>query len=143
MAREKKIRVLVGKVGLDGHDRGVRVVASWLRDGGMEVIYAGRFLTPQQAVKIAGDEDVDVIGLSFLAADHMLMVEKVLGELKRNNLELPLIVGGIIPKDDIPRLKEMGVAEVFGPGSHMADVVAGISRSVGTHPAAIGSVLNP
>jgi len=132
MAMEKKIRVLLGKVGLDGHDRGVRVVASWLRDSGMEVIYMGRFLTPQQAVKIASDEDVDVIGLSFLSADHMLMVEKVLGELKRNNLELPLIAGGIIPKDDRRRLKEMGVAEVFGPGSRMADIVAAISRSVGT-----------
>jgi methylmalonyl-CoA mutase, C-terminal domain len=131
MAREKKIRILVGKVGLDGHDRGVRVVASWLRDGGMEVIYAGRFLTPRQAVKIASDEDVDAIGLSFLAADHILMVEKVLSELKRNNLELPLIVGGIIPKDDMRRLREMGVAEVFGPGTPMAEVVAGVSRAIG------------
>jgi len=130
MAMEKNIRVLLGKVGLDGHDRGVRVIASWLRDAGMEVIFAGRFLTVEQLVKSAIDEDVDLIGLSFLAADHIFMLQKTIDEMKKNNLEVPLVAGGIIPKADMPRLKEMGVAEVFGPGAPMEEIVDVVKRLV-------------
>jgi len=135
MAMEKKIRVLLGKVGLDGHDRGVRVIASWLRDGGMEVIYAGRFLTPEQLVKSAIDEDVDVIGLSFLAADHTFMLRKTIEEMRKNNVHVPVVAGGIIPKGDIPRLKEMGVAEVFGSGSPMEKIVDTVKRLAGVEQA--------
>lgn len=131
MSTRKKGRVLLAKVGLDGHDRGVKVVASWLRDAGVEVIFLGRHLTPEQVVKSAIEEDVDAIGLSFLSADHKILLRKTLEEMKKHNLEVPLIAGGVIPKKDIPPLKEMGVAEVFGAGTRVEEIVEAVKRLCG------------
>jgi len=131
MSTKKKGRVLLAKVGLDGHDRGVKVVASWLRDAGMEVIFLGRHLTPEQVVKSAIEEDVDAIGLSFLSADHKILLRKTLEEMKKHNLKVPLIAGGVIPKVDIPPLKEIGVAEVFGAGTRVEEIVEAIKSLCG------------
>ena len=131
MSTSKKGRVLLAKVGLDGHDRGVKVVASWLRDAGVEVIFLGRHLTPEQVVKSAIEEDVDAIGLSFLSADHTILLRKTLEEMKKHNLEVPLIAGGVIPKTDILPLKEMGVTEVFGAGTKVEEIVEAIKRLCG------------
>ena len=131
MSTSKKGRVLLAKVGLDGHDRGVKVVASWLRDAGVEVIFLGRHLTPEQVVKSAIEEDVDAIGLSFLSADHKILLRKTLEEMKKHNLKVPLIAGGVIPKVDIPPLKEMGVAEVFGAGTKVEEIVEAVKRLCG------------
>jgi methylmalonyl-CoA mutase C-terminal domain/subunit len=131
MSTQKKSRVLLAKVGLDGHDRGVKVVAHWLRDAGLEVIFLGRHLTPEQVVKSAIAEDVDVIGLSFLGADHEILLRKTLKEMKKHNLQVPLIAGGVIPKVDIPVLREMGVAEVFGAGTGMEEIVEAVKRLCG------------
>lgn len=131
MSTSKKGRVLLAKVGLDGHDRGVKVVASWLRDAGLEVIFLGRHLTPEQVVKSAIEEDVDAIGLSFLSADHKILLRKTVEEMKKHDLKVPLIAGGVIPKVDIPLLKEMGVAEVFGAGTRVEEIVEAVKRLCG------------
>src|SRR5207244_10169686 len=109
------IRVVLAKVGLDGHDRGIKVVARALRDAGMHVIYAGLWLTPEAVVRVVGDEDADCLGLSLLSGAHMTLVPRVLQLLREAGLEkVRVLVGGIIPEDDIPRLLDMGVARVFG-----------------------------
>ncbi len=114
----KKIRVLIAKPGLDGHDRGAKVVARALRDAGMEVIYTGLRQTPAMIAEAALQEDVDVIGLSILSGAHLSLVPRVIEALKARGLEqVPIFVGGIIPPDDVPKLKAMGVVEVFGPGT--------------------------
>jgi len=114
----KKIKVLVAKPGLDGHDRGAKVVAYGLRDAGMEVIYTGLRQTPEQIVNAAVQEDVDVVGLSILSGAHLSLVQRVVQNLKEKGVgEKMVIVGGIIPQEDVARLKEMGVAEVFIPGA--------------------------
>ena len=119
----KKIRVLVAKPGLDGHDRGAKVVARALRDAGMEVIYTGLRQTAEQIVETALQEDVDVVGLSILSGAHMTLVPRVVNMLKENKADDVLItVGGIIPDEDVPRLKELGVAEVFGPGTTAQEI---------------------
>ncbi len=123
MAEGKGIKVLLAKTGLDGHDRGVRVLASWFRDAGMEVIYLGPYQTAEKVVKSAIEEDVDVIGLSFLGGEHLFQVSKVTQKMKESNLNVPLMVGGIIPKVDIPKLKEMGAAGVFPSGSRVEDIL--------------------
>ncbi|HEU4964037.1 MAG TPA: cobalamin B12-binding domain-containing protein [Bacilli bacterium] len=116
-----KIRVLVAKPGLDGHDRGALVVAKALRDAGMEVIYTGLRQTPQQIVATAIQEDVDVIGLSSLSGAHMHLFPEVVRQLNENNAGDILVVGGgVIPNEDIPKLKEAGIAEVFTPGSSLS-----------------------
>ncbi|MFP4394308.1 MAG: cobalamin B12-binding domain-containing protein [Anaerolineales bacterium] len=121
---ERKIRVLIAKPGLDGHDRGAKVVARALRDAGMEVIYTGLRQTPTMIAEAALQEDVDVVGLSILSGAHMGLVPRVLAEMEERGLDdLPLFVGGIIPQDDQPQLKEMGVREVFGPGTDTRVVV--------------------
>jgi methylmalonyl-CoA mutase C-terminal domain/subunit len=121
---EKKIRVLVAKPGLDGHDRGAKVVARALRDAGMEVIYTGLHQTPEQIVETAIQEDVDVIGLSCLSGAHSVLFTKVVEGLKKNDMEDVLVIGGgIIPKEDVSTLKEVGVAEVFGPGTLTEDII--------------------
>ncbi|EKF49869.1 methylmalonyl-CoAmutase, subunit alpha [Thermosipho africanus H17ap60334] len=121
---EKKIRVLIAKPGLDGHDRGAKVVSKALRDAGMEVIYTGLRQTPEQIVKAAIQEDVDVIGLSILSGAHMSICKKVLDLLKENDIEnIPIFVGGIIPEDDARELKKMGIKEVFGPGTPLSTIV--------------------
>ncbi len=121
---ERKIRVLMAKPGLDGHDRGAKVVSRALRDAGMEVIYTGLRQTPVMIAEAALQEDVDVIGLSILSGAHLALVPRVLDEMRARGIgDLPLFVGGIIPPDDIPVLKEMGVKEVFGPGTTSQTVV--------------------
>lgn len=128
---EQKIRVLIAKPGLDGHDRGAKVVARALRDAGMEVIYTGLRQTPEMIVEAALQEDVDVIGLSILSGAHMALVPRVFELLRAEGLDdMIVIVGGIIPDDDIPALREMGVSAVFGPGTNTEDTVAHIRGAV-------------
>jgi methylmalonyl-CoA mutase C-terminal domain/subunit len=113
-----KIRVLVAKPGLDGHDRGAKVVVRGLRDAGMEVIYLGLRVTPEQIVQAAIQEDVDVVGLSCLSGAHMSLFPATVDILRKKGLkDMVVIVGGIIPEKDIPQLKQAGIAEVFGPGT--------------------------
>jgi len=128
---ERKIRVLVAKPGLDGHDRGAKVVASALRDAGMEVIYTGLHQTPEIIVEAAIQEDVDVIGLSILSGAHMALFPRILELLREHGAGDKLVVaGGIIPKDDIEDLKKMGISEVFGPGTPTSEIVEYIKREV-------------
>ncbi len=121
---ERKIRVLVGKVGLDGHDVGARVVAKTLADAGMEVIYTGLRQTPEMIVKTAVEEDVDVIGISTLSGSHINLFPEIIQLMNNYNIaDIPFIAGGIIPAEDIPVLKQMGVKEVFPPGTHTSEIV--------------------
>jgi methylmalonyl-CoA mutase C-terminal domain/subunit len=117
-SKKKRIKVLMTKVGLDGHDRGVKVVASLLKEAGMEVIYLGMYQTPQGIVKAAVDEDVDVIGVSYLSGEHLVFTPKIVTEMKKNGLDdVLLIAGGTFPVEDIPTLEEMGINKVFRAGS--------------------------
>jgi methylmalonyl-CoA mutase C-terminal domain/subunit len=114
----RKIRVVLSKVGLDGHDRGAKVVATLLREAGMEVIYLGMYQTPEGIVQAAIDEAVDVIGVSYLSGEHLVFTPKIVSEMKKKGLDDVLfIVGGAFPPEDIPVLKEMGADEVFRGGS--------------------------
>ncbi|HWP11987.1 MAG TPA: cobalamin B12-binding domain-containing protein [Ramlibacter sp.] len=119
----KRVRVLLAKVGLDGHDRGVKTVARYLVDAGMEVIFTGLRSTPGQVVAAAVQEDVDVVGMSFLAGDHMILAPKVIDGLRECQQKPMVIVGGIILARDIPKLKQMGVDEVFLPGTPPNNIV--------------------
>jgi methylmalonyl-CoA mutase C-terminal domain/subunit len=120
---ERKIRVLIAKAGLDGHDRGAKVIAAALRDAGMEVIYTGLRQTPEMIVEAALQEDVDVIGISILSGAHMTIFPKVLKLMKEKGLDDVLLTGGgIIPKEDIQKLKEMGVGELFTPGTPTTEI---------------------
>src|SRR3989440_12983281 len=117
MSSPSSIRVVLAKVGLDGHDRGIKVVARALRDAGMEVIYAGLWQTPEAVVRTVGDEDADWLGLSLLSGAHMTLVPRVLELLRQAGLDhVGVLVGGIVPEGDVPKLLDMGVARVFGPG---------------------------
>ena len=124
------LRVLVAKVGLDGHDRGVKVVARILRDAGMEVIYAGLRQTPATIVAAAEQEDVDVVGLSMHNAAHRALAPKVVKALRDAGLDTPVVVGGIVPDQDVAFLLERGVAAVLGPGASNDDVVAAVQQAV-------------
>ena len=125
------IRVLVAKPGLDGHDRGAKVIARALRDAGMEVIYTGLRQTPEMIVNAALQEDVDCIGLSILSGAHNVLVPRVLALLKeRNATDILVVLGGTIPAHDVAALKEQGVAEVFGPGTRLESTVAFIRERV-------------
>lgn len=127
---ESKIRILLGKIGLDGHDRGIRMMAAWLRQSGMEVIYVGTHVAPQGMASAALDEDADVIGLSFQGADHVPLVRLMVEQMKEKHLEdRLLVVGGNIPKRDIVVLKEMGVDEVFPSGTPLATSVSYIEEN--------------
>ncbi|GBD21862.1 Methylmalonyl-CoA mutase [bacterium HR28] len=129
--RRRPIRVLIAKPGLDGHDRGAKVLARALRDAGMEVIYTGLFQTPESIAQTAVDEDVDVVGLSILSGAHNQLVPEVIRALREHGKgEALILVGGIIPQDDIPFLKAQGVAEVFGPGTSLAEIVRYIESHV-------------
>ncbi len=131
MDEEKKIRVIIAKPGLDGHDRGAKVLAFGLRDHGMEVIYTGRRQSAEKIVKAALQEDVDVIGLSCLSGAHLTFFPKVIDLLKQKNAEEILVIGGgIIPDDHIPILKEKGISEIFGPGTMMDEIVTYIREHV-------------
>jgi len=126
-----KIRVLIAKPGLDGHDRGAKVIARALRDAGMEVIYTGLHQTPEMIAEAALQEDVDAVGLSILSGAHMALFPRVMEELRKRGLDDVLVyAGGIIPDDDIPAIKEMGVAGVFGPGTPMDDTVRFVRERV-------------
>ena len=131
MASEKKIRVLAAKPGLDGHDRGVKVVASALMDAGMEVVYTGLRQTPAQIVESAIQEDVDVIAMSILSGAHDYLFPKVMELLKEKGVEDILVLGGgIIPDEDISALKSCGIAEVFGPGTDTREIADYIKENV-------------
>src|SRR5689334_16591347 len=128
---EQKIRVLVAKPGLDGHDRGAKVIARAFRDAGFEVIYTGLRQTPEQVATAALQEDVDVVGLSVLSGAHMTLCPRILELMKNEKLDdVLVVVGGIIPDQDIAKLKELGVSEVFPPGASTEDIVDYIRQNV-------------
>jgi methylmalonyl-CoA mutase C-terminal domain/subunit len=128
---ERRIRVLVAKPGLDGHDRGAKVVARALRDAGMEVIYTGLRQTPEMIVEAALHEDVDVIGLSILSGAHMALAPRILALMRENDMsDVPIFIGGIIPNDDTPQLLKMGVTGVFGPGTSTEEIIQAIRGAV-------------
>ena len=128
---DKKIRVLVAKPGLDGHDRGAKVVARALRDAGMEVIYTGLRQTPEMIAEAALQEDVDIVGLSILSGAHMALAPRILELLKANGQEnVKVFIGGIVPDDDMPKLKEMGIAAIYGPGASTEDIIRDVREAV-------------
>ncbi len=128
---EKIIRVLVAKIGLDGHDRGAKVIAQALKDAGMEVIYTGLRQTPESIVETAIQEDVQVIGMSILSGAHMQLLPPVTEYLRNQGAgDILVVSGGVIPKDDIPFLKEAGIAEVFTPGTSTVDIIKFIKDNV-------------
>ncbi len=128
---ERKIRVLIAKPGLDGHDRGAKLIARALRDAGMEVIYTGLRQTPQMITTAALQEDVDIVGLSILSGAHMTLVPRVMESLKEAGLgDVAVFVGGIIPEEDWPALKEYGVRAVYGPGTSTQQVIEDVQRLV-------------
>lgn len=127
----RKIRVLVAKPGLDGHDRGAKVVCRALRDAGMEVIYTGLRRTPEEIVNAAVQEDADLIGLSILSGAHPILFPKIMKLLKEKGAEdIPVIAGGIIPEKDIPKMKKVGVREIFLPGTSTQDIVKWIKENI-------------
>jgi methylmalonyl-CoA mutase C-terminal domain/subunit len=129
--KEKKIRVLVAKPGLDGHDRGAKIISRALRDAGFEVIYTGLRRTPEEIVNAAIQEDVDVIGLSILSGAHNVLFPQVMNLLDQKGIDdIHVIAGGIIPEKDIPDLKKIGIAEVFLPGSSTQNIVQWIQENV-------------
>ncbi len=127
---EEKIRVLVAKPGLDGHDRGAKVVARVLRDAGMEVIYTGLRQTPEMIAEAALQEDVDIVGLSILSGAHIELFPAIMERLKERGVKAIVIAGGIIPEEDIPALQKMGVKAVFGPGTSTEEIADYIKRTV-------------
>jgi len=128
---DKKIRVLIAKPGLDGHDRGAKIVARALRNAGMEVIYTGLHQTAEMIVETAIQEDVNVIGLSLLSGAHMTLFTDVTKLLKEKNIEDIIVLGGgIIPEQDIPKLKKEGITGVFGPGTHTEEIIEFINKNV-------------
>jgi methylmalonyl-CoA mutase, C-terminal domain len=127
----RKIRVVIAKPGLDGHDRGAKIIARALRDAGMEVIYTGLHQTPEQIVETAVQEDADAVGISILSGAHMTLVPKILAGLRENGVEdVLVVVGGTIPRDDVRALKEQGVAEVFTPGAPVSQIVDFLKANV-------------
>lgn len=131
MSSERRIRVVVAKPGLDSHDRGAKIVARAFRDAGMEVIYTGLRQTPEQIVETALQEDVDVIALSILSGAHLALFPRIMELLKQKGLDDVLVfAGGIIPKEDIPHLKKIGIAEVFGPGTPTDTLVKFVLENV-------------
>ncbi len=124
MSPTRKVRVVIAKPGLDGHDRGAKIIARALRDAGMEVIYTGLHQTPEQIVETALQEDADAVGISILSGAHMTLVPRILEGLREQGLDdVLVVVGGTIPKDDVRALKELGVAEVFTPGAPVSEIV--------------------
>ncbi len=131
MTSERKLRVLIAKPGLDGHDRGARVIARAFRDAGFEVIYTGCHQTPEQIVSTALQEDVDLIGLSILSGAHMYSFPRIMELLKENNAEdITVIGGGIFPTEDIPKLKATGIKAIFEPGVLLDDIITWVKTNV-------------
>jgi methylmalonyl-CoA mutase C-terminal domain/subunit len=122
------LRVLIAKVGLDGHDRGVNVITRLLRDAGMEVIYTGLFQSPESVARTAVDEDADVVGLSILSGAHLTLAPLVLEAMRDVGCEVPVVVGGIIPQNDVQPLLDAGVAATFGPGTSLGEIVSTLER---------------
>jgi methylmalonyl-CoA mutase C-terminal domain/subunit len=134
---ERRPRVLIGKPGLDGHDRGAKVTARALRDAGMEVIYTGLRQTPEMVVEAALQEDVDAVGLSILSGAHMPLMARIMELMAENEMtDVPVFLGGIVPDEDVPRLREMGVTAVFGPGASLDDVIAQFREAIAARRAA-------
>ncbi|MBI3287461.1 MAG: cobalamin B12-binding domain-containing protein [Chloroflexi bacterium] len=130
---EPKVRILIAKPGLDGHDRGAKVVARALRDAGFEVIYTGLRQTPEMIAEAALQEDVDAVGLSILSGAHMTLFPKIMQELRRRELEKVVVfAGGIIPDEDVPALEALGIAKVFGPGSSTQDIIQFVRQRFST-----------
>jgi len=126
---ERRIRVVVAKPGLDGHDRGAKIIARALRDAGMEVIYTGLHQTPEQIVETAIQEDADAVGISILSGAHMTLVPRILDGLRENGAgDVLVVVGGTVPAEDAAELKSLGVAEVFGPGASTGEIVEFLRR---------------
>ncbi len=131
MSLERKLRVLIAKPGLDGHDRGAKIVARKYRDAGFEVIYIGLHQTPEQIVNAAIQEDVDLVGLSCLSGAHMYLFTEVVKQLREKGaIDITVIGGGIIPREDIPRLKEVGIKEVFLPGTPLEEIIRWTKENV-------------
>jgi methylmalonyl-CoA mutase C-terminal domain/subunit len=131
MEKSRKLRILVAKPGLDGHDRGARVVARAFRDAGFEVVYTGCHQTPEQIVSAAIQEDVDMIGLSILSGAHTYSFPRILELLKENNAEdISVVGGGIFPIEDLSKLKEMGIKEIFEPGAKLKDIIDWVSNNI-------------
>ena len=131
MKNQRKIRVLIAKPGLDSHDRGAKILARVLRDAGMEVIYTGLKQTPEQIVETALQEDVDVIGLSILSGAHKTLFPMIMELLKQKGLTDVLVVaGGIIPEEDVPEMKKLGIKEIFGPGTRTDEIVQFVFENV-------------
>ena len=131
MDSNRKIRVLATKPGLDGHDRGIKVIASAMMDAGMEVIYTGLRQSPEQIVETAIQEDVDVIALSILSGAHDFLFPRIMELLKERGVDDVLVIGGgIIPEEDVPGLKKVGIAEIFGPGTYTDDIVTYIKNNL-------------
>jgi methylmalonyl-CoA mutase, C-terminal domain len=131
MEKEKKIRVIITKIGLDAHDRGAIVIANLLREAGMEVIYLGRFQTPETIVRAAMQEEVDIIGLSCMSPNHVLLIPDLIGLLRENNMAHVLVIaGGIIPEPYASQLKEAGVSEVFGAGATSEKIIGYIMQNI-------------
>jgi len=130
MKKTRRTRVLLAKAGLDGHNRGIQLVGRALRDAGMEVVYGGLRITPEQTTAIAIQEDVDVIGVSIFSGGLMTIIPKICRALQENDStrEIPFIVGGIVPPQDAEELKEIGVQEIFGPGSDLEDIVSSVQK---------------
>jgi methylmalonyl-CoA mutase C-terminal domain/subunit len=130
MAEERKLKVIIAKPGLDGHDRGAKVVARALRDAGFEVVYTGIRQTPEMIAETALQEDADVIGLSILSGAHLELFPRVVDELKKRGMnDVVLFGGGIIPKDDIPQLEKLGFKGIFGPGSSTLDIIEWVKQN--------------
>ena len=128
---ERKIRILIAKPGLDGHDRGAKVIARALRDAGMEVIYTGLRQTPEMIAEAALQEDVDVVGLSILSGAHMALAPRILELLQANGQDkVRVFIGGIVPDEDMPRLKEIGITGIYGPGASTEDIVKDIREAM-------------
>jgi methylmalonyl-CoA mutase C-terminal domain/subunit len=139
MSTSERIRVVIAKPGLDGHDRGAKVVARALRDAGMEVVYTGLHQTPEQIVETAIQEDADAVGLSVLSGAHMTLFRRVMDLLtERDATDIVVFGGGIIPDADIPELRAMGVAEIFGPGATMRSIVDWVRANVAAAAGAVG-----
>ena len=131
MKQPQRLRIVVGKPGLDGHDRGAKIVARALRDAGYEVIYTGLHQTPEQIVETVIQEDADAVGLSILSGAHMTLVPRIAALLNEQGVEdVVLVVGGTIPADDIPELKRLGVSEIFTPGAPVQEIIDFIQKSV-------------
>ena len=128
---QKIIRILIAKPGLDGHDRGAKVVARGLRDRGFEVIYTGLHQTPEMVVQAALQEDVDVIGLSILSGAHLPLVKSIQELMANEDLKIPIFIGGIVPEDDAKLLQSSGIFAVYGPGTTLDEIAAGVRKSAG------------